>query len=244
VIRLLRRRTFWVPTIWGWLVLVLAGAGVFLAAALGLHPFLATSEPVHARLLVVEGWLAPGALEQALEAFREGKYERIATTGGPIDSAPEFCPYKTWAERAGAWFQQRGVAESALAVVDAPASRQDRTFLSAVMVREWAKREIPDLKSIDVFSSGAHARRTRLLYRMALGPEVAVGIHAARPDNYDPERWWKSSLGAEAVLAETLKLAWTKCFFWPGPPGSHDELWAVPLEREQREQREKSKRGR
>jgi hypothetical protein len=241
VIRFLRRRTLRVPTIWGWLVLLLLGAGALLAAALGLHPFLATSEPVHARLLVVEGWLAPAALEQALETFRDGKYERVVTTGGPIDSAPEFCPYATWAQRAGAWFQQRGVADAAVAVVDAPASRQDRTFLSAVMVREWAKRENPDLKSIDVFSSGAHSRRTRLLYRMAFGPEVAVGIHAARPDNYDPARWWKSSLGAEAVLAETLKLAWTKCFFWPGPPGSHDELWAVPLEREQRE---KSKRGR
>jgi hypothetical protein len=41
------------------------------------------------------------------------------------------------------------------------------------------------------------------------------------------------------MLAETLKLACE--VFWPGPPGSHDELWAVPLEREQRE---KSKRGR
>jgi hypothetical protein len=90
VIRLLKRRTLWVPTIWGWLVLLLVGAGALLAAALGLHPFLATSEPVHARLLVVEGWLAPAALEQALETFREGKYERIATTGGPIDSAFEF----------------------------------------------------------------------------------------------------------------------------------------------------------
>lgn len=237
MIRLLKRRTVWVPTIWGWLVLLLVGTGMLLGAALGLHPFLATSEPVHARLLVVEGWLAPAALEQALETFRSGGYERVATTGGPIDSAPEFCPYATWAQRAGDWFKQRGVAAAAVTVVDAPASRQDRTFLSAVMVREWAKRESADLKAIDVFSSGAHSRRTRLLYRMAFGPDVAVGIYAARPDNYDPARWWRSSLGAEAVLAETLKLAWTKCFFWPGPPGSNDELWAVPLEREKKKGR-------
>jgi hypothetical protein len=241
VIRLLRRRTFWVPTIWGWLVMLAAGAGASLAAAFGVHGFLATNDPVHARLLVVEGWLAPAALEQALDAFKTGGYERIATTGGPIDNAPEFCPYGTWAQRAAEWFKQRGVPESALATVDAPASRQDRTFLSAVMVREWAKEAAPGLAALDVFSSGAHARRTRLLYRMAFGPDVAVGILAARPDNYDPDHWWASSIGAESVLGETLKLAWSKCFFWPGPPGSHDERWAVPLEREQRE---KAKRGR
>ncbi len=237
MIRLFQRRALWVPTLWGWLVLLLVGAGGFFGAAFGIHGFLATTELVHARLLVVEGWLAPAALEQALATWHDGGYERLATTGGPIDSAPEFCPYPTWAQRAAAWFKQHGVPDAALAAVDAPASRQDRTFLSAVIVREWAKQHDPALASLDVFSSAVHSRRTRLLYRMAFGPAVAVGIVAAHPDNYDARRWWASSIGAEAVLAETLKLAWTKCFFWPGPPGSHDELWAVPLERDQRRKR-------
>jgi hypothetical protein len=102
-------------------------------------------------------------------------------------------------------------------------------------VREWARKQAPGLASLDVFSSGPHSRRTRLLYRMAFGPDVAIGIVAAHPDTYDPDRWWASSVGAETVLSEALKLAWTKCFFRPGPPGSTDEMWAVPLPRERRE---------
>ena len=102
------------------------------------------------------------------------------------------------------------------------------SFLGAVMVREWAKRSGLTFKSLDVFSSGAHARRSRLLYRLAFGPTVEVGVFAARSSDYDANAWWRTSAGVRDVLEQAIGLLWVKCFFRPPPPGSHEERWAVP----------------
>lgn len=87
-------------------------------------------------------------------------------------------------------------------------------------------------------SAGTHARRTRMVYRAAFGPEAAIGILAAAPSDYDGERWWQTSAGAKSVLAEALSVIWTACCFHPPPPGSHEEMWAVP--RKQSSQRNDS----
>jgi hypothetical protein len=80
---------------------------------------------------------------------------------------------------------------------------------------------------VDVFSAGPHARRSRLLYQMALGPGVQVGVLAARPAGFDPDVWWRTSTGVEQMVFQGLGFVWVKCCFWPGPLGSNTELWAV-----------------
>ena len=64
-------------------------------------------------------------------------------------------------------------------------SAQDRTFLSAVVVRDWLRRQGGTIDAVDLFSGGVHARRSRLVYRIAFGPEVDVGVFAAPPRRYD-----------------------------------------------------------
>ena len=99
------------------------------------------------------------------------------------------------------------------------------------MVRDWARQTGTVLGSVDVFSAGVHARRSRLLYRMALGPDVEVGVLAAQPQMFDAERWWTTSAGVKSVIGETLSLGWTVCCFWPPTPGSPEERWARPRPR-------------
>jgi len=224
---LVRRREIWLPTIWGWLALLLIGAAAIVLVARHLHPFLAPNEPVGAPILVVEGWMDRKGLDQAVAAFRSGGYERVVTTGGPIEW-PELHGYATFAERAAKYLKQRGLTDTSVTAVPAPASAQDRTFLSAVMVREWAKQSGLTIDALDVFSSGTHARRSRLLYQMAFGPNIEVGIVAARSSNYDGDRWWRTSDGARDVLDQGIGLIWVKCCFWIPPPGTHEERWAVP----------------
>lgn len=220
----------------------LAGALVFLAiaaAALLLVAraagfYLFVNEPARgldgrgAHLLVVEGWLDEGALDAAAVAFRQGGYERIVTSGGPIDSWREGKTATDFAERAASYLRRHGLADVPIAAATAPASAQDRTFLSAVVVRDWIRRErlMPD--AIDVYSEGVHARRSRTVYRLAFGPSVEVGVLAATPRTYDLEHWWRTSQGAKTVLDETLSLIWTTCCFWPPTPGSHEERWGRP----------------
>jgi hypothetical protein len=227
-VALVHRRLIWVPTIWGWLALLLIGTAIIALITRNLHSFLAPNAPVGARTLVVEGWLEPGELDQAVTAFRSRSYERIVTTGGPIHYswAPIQGP-ATFAERARDYLKKR-LPDASLTAVPAPDASRDQTYLSGVMVREWARRSGITFKKLDIFSSGVHARRSRLLYRLAFGPSVAVGVISARSaSNYDPNAWWRTTTGARIVLDEAIRLIWVECFFWPPPPGSHEEreLW-------------------
>ena len=235
---LFRRTQVWLPTLWGVVVLLLLSAAGLLGCAHLAYGFLAPHQPATtndgrgARTLVVEGWLDEAELGQAVAVFRSGRYERVLTTGGPIESWQGLLPWRNYAQRAAEHLRSHGLEGVPVLAVAAPASAQDRTYLSAVMVRDWAARSGLPLQAIDVFSAGVHARRSRLLYRMALGKGVEVGVIAAQPSaaysTIDPQRWWASSAGAKATLGEALSLVWTTCCFWPAPAGSHEERWAVP----------------
>ncbi len=224
---LLRRRETWTLTARGWIALcavVAAAAWIFVANIL---EFLAVTAPVGARTLVVEGWTSPREMAQAVVTFHAGRYERVVTTGGPLDGWPELLGRRNFADLAADYMTQHGIARDAVVAVPAPASAQDRTFLSAVMVREWAAGAGIDVARLDVFTSATHARRTRMMYRLAFGPGAEIGVIAA--DDADPlgRPWWRTSGGVKDVLAETVGYAWAKCFFWPGPPGSYEEKWGI-----------------
>jgi DUF218 domain-containing protein len=222
-----RRRELWVPTLWGWLSIL----GLLIASAFGLvrgiYSFLAVSEPLQARVLVVEGWMPESGIRQAAVIYRAGGYEHVVTTGGPI-SEFEHPSAASYAERARNVLVQMGVPGELVVAVPAPASAQDRSFLNAVMLRNWLVQSGWTVESLDVVSQGPHCRRSRMLYRMAFGNAVPVGMIAAMPSEYDPAAWWRTSVGAKDVLGETISWVWTVLFFHPGPPGSHDEMWAVP----------------
>lgn len=230
---LFRRREVWLPTPWGLVVMLAALAGVAALLVVATPSWLAVSAPAPgAKVLVVEGWLADQELDVAAAVFRAGGYERIVTTGGPLETwlgSP--VPWKDFAERGARYLAAHGLADVRIDAVGAPASAQDRTFLSAVMVREWAARSQLRIERFDVLTVGVHARRSRMMYRAAFGPQVEVGVIAVEPYNHETTRWWKTSAGAKSVLGEAISVMWTACCFWPPAPGSHEERWAVPRSR-------------
>jgi hypothetical protein len=225
---LFRRRQVWLPTLWGALLMlaVALALGVALLPRLGLH--LAPTEHARgadgrgARTLIVEGWLDDDALADAIALAQSGRYERVVTSGGPIEAWREIQPWPTYAERAADHLRRHGVRTQVIAV-PAPAATQERSYLSAVVVRDWARAQGVSLAAVDLYSAGVHARRSRLVYRMAFGADVEIGIVAAPPQRYRLDRWWATSEGAKAVLGELLGLAWTKCCFWPAQraPAGH-----------------------
>jgi hypothetical protein len=224
-----RRRAVWLPTVWGLIVLVAIAAMFAIALLPRLGDYLAPTDRAvgsdgrGARLLVVEGWLDDDALDDAIVFARSGGYERVVTSGGPIEAWRELQPWPTFAERAADYLRRHGAGTPPVVAAPAPETTQDRSYLSALVVRDWARREGLSLAAIDVFSAGVHARRSRLVYRMAFGSGVAVGIVAAPPRGYALERWWSTSDGAKTVVGELLALAWTKCCFWPVDPGTPEE---------------------
>jgi hypothetical protein len=58
-------------------------------------------------------------------------------------------------------------------------------------------------KSINVFTWGTHAQRSRLVYAKAAGPEIAIGVVAWEPSRYGTGPWWKSSDRARGLMAES-----------------------------------------
>jgi hypothetical protein len=206
-------------------VLALLGALSLWGFAHSVYFYLAQTAPTGRGLFVVEGWLPDDAFGAAVEAFRRGSYERFVVTGGPIEDricAPGITNY---AARGATIARALGIQESELAIVPAPASAQERTFRSAVSVRQWAKVSGGDIAALDLYSYGTHARRSRWLYQLAFGEGVAVGVLAGRPTTYTPDAWWRTSDGTRAVLSELIAWAWVRLFFHPGAPGSWEEQW-------------------
>jgi hypothetical protein len=226
---LFRRREVVLPTVWGTLLLGAVFIALATLALRHLGAYLAPNEPASARdggsarTLVVEGWLEEDALDDAIAVISRGRYERILVSGGPIEGWRDERRFATFAERGTDYLRRHGVAAIPVVAVPAPASARDRSFLSALLVRDWLRRNAAGTDALDLFSAGVHARRSRLVYRLAFGPEVEIGIFASAPRTYPLERWWSTSDGAKSAIGELLALAWTKCCFWPGPPGSHEE---------------------
>ncbi len=221
-----RRRQVWLPTLWGTLALAVPTVLVLVLVLWRLHAFLSPSAPAGSGLLVVEGWIGKSELRSAIEVFRGGDYELLVTSGGPVFDWDE--PYPTYAERAGDYLLRNGFPDDKLAVVPAPASAQDRTFLSAVKVRDWLAESGRDVDSLDLISSGPHTRRSWQLFRLAFGDGVRIGAIAAPSAEYDASAWWRTSVGARTLVSEAAAWVWSTCCFWPGPPGSHDEKWGIP----------------
>jgi hypothetical protein len=196
--RLFRRREVWLPTRWGWLLLILIAVLIVLALGHSVPFILAPDAPARgpgghgARTLVVEGWLSRPELAQAVDLIRRGQYERVLTSGGPIEPEIDVGDYHSFAQRAAAYLKAHGPADVPVIAVPAPATLRNRTYLSARVVRDWAQQSGVSLDAIDVYSAGAHARRSRLLYRLAFGNSVEVGVMAARPGDYDIAQWWTS----------------------------------------------------
>ena len=217
---LFRRREVVLPTPTGWLLLLAVGALAATLLGRALPDLLTVVEPARgpdgrgARTLVVEGWLDARDLDQALPAIRSGRYQRVLTTGGPVESWDDSPAWASYADRAAAHLMRRGTGALPVTPVAAPRTEHDRTFRSALTVREWTSAAGAGVDAIDVYTAGIHARRSRAVYRLAFGRDTEVGVLAAA-NRDDVRRWWTNSRGAKAVLGEAVSLAWTTCCFWP-----------------------------
>jgi hypothetical protein len=210
---LFHRKHCWLPTWRGWLVLFVAYLALLVAAARLAHPFLAPNAPLRGTVLVVEGWLPDYALEEAAEQFRQNHYTRLCVTGGPIEKGGVLSEYKTYAALGAATLIQLGLDGHAVLAVPAPPVRKDRTYASAVALREWFQQHGGAPASFDLLSEGPHSRRSRLLFQKAFAGTSRVGIISVISLDYDASRWWKYSAGVRNVIGEFLGYCYVVLFF-------------------------------
>jgi len=224
--KLIKKQHIHLPTPLGLILITL----VFLITSIfilkNLANYLAEQQPINQGILVVEGWLNNEALLSAVTQYQTNPYQQLITTGGLIKGRQNTV-YKTYAESAAAFLQNNGINKDKITALATPESAQNRTFLSAVIVRDWLIDKKQSTTEIDVFSGAVHARRTRVLYEMAFSDRYEIGIIAAKPSEYTLQQWWQTSVGAKAVITEFVGLIWVKCCFYPGEYQTHQEKWGM-----------------
>lgn len=210
------RRERWGLSWRGWLALT---AGLLLAGwiwVLHVHPFLAVTRPVPARILVVEGWTHGYGVKAAMREFNNGHYDRIFTTGGPVEGTGNPSSITdTTAAQSAALLKKSGLPENLVQSVPCCFVGRDRTYNSALALRDWLQAHAIQPGSLNVITEDAHARRTWLLFQEALGPEVHVGIISAEDPDYDAEHWWRSSEGVREIIDESVAYVYARFFFFP-----------------------------
>ncbi len=212
---LLRRRTCLVPTWRGGVLLGLLLLGSLLLVLLGAHPFLAVSEPAAAEVLAVEGWVSDHVLAAVVRECERQSYSAVYVTGGPLERGAPLSEFKTYAELGAATLVQLGLPAELIHSVPAPPVRRDRTYAAALALHQWLREHEQLPHSLTVVSEGAHARRSRLLYRRTF-PEVSqVGVLTVPALEYDPARWWCSSQGFRTVISEGIGYLYVRCWFRP-----------------------------
>ncbi len=80
------------------------------------------------------------------------------------------------------------------------------------------RRIVIDATSLNLMTMSDHSRRSRLLFRKALGRDYHVGIISIESQDYDPNRWWKSSEGVRTVVGEIIAYGYARFLFWPPAP--------------------------
>jgi uncharacterized SAM-binding protein YcdF (DUF218 family) len=213
---ILRRKERWGLSWRGRLILGLLGFSTAALVLLNVQPFLAETHRVNTDVLVVEGWIHEHAIRAAKKEFETGRYQRIFTTGGPVAGSGHYVnDYQTSASVGADLLKNAGVPPGSVQMVPSRVMDRDRTYGSAVALREWLDEHDMAVQSVNVMTEDAHARRTHLLFKKALGKNVTVGIIAVPNPDYDARRWWRYSEGVKDVGSEAFAYIYARFFFYP-----------------------------
>ena len=212
---LLRRRHCFVPTLRGWLLLVLGAAVLAVLAVREACPFLSVNDPAPGGVLVVEGWVSDHDLEIAIAEFKRNHYAKLLVTGIPLEQGSFLSEYKNFAYLGAAGLVKLGLSTNEVAAVPTPSTRRDRTYAMAQNLGVWLREHQVLRGNVNLLTEGPHARRSRLMFEKALGPDYNVGVIAIPPTGYDERHWWRSSQGVRVVIGEAIAYAYARFLFHP-----------------------------
>jgi len=210
---LLQRRPCLCPTWRGWLLGALITLPLFVTGVRRLQPFLAVTSPVTSNVLVVEGWMPDYGMQEIISETKRMSCVTLVVTGGPLERGAPLSDYGTYAALGAATLAKLGADNPRPQAVPAADVYRDRTFTSALALREWLKARGPMPEKINLVSLGAHSRRSRLLFNKVFGPGVKIGIIAVPDRSYDAQHWWRSSQGFRVVTDEFIGYLYARFIF-------------------------------
>jgi hypothetical protein len=223
---MLNQRQRWGLSARGWLALLLSASLGVALFAVTIHPFLAVTDRVDgSKVLVVEGWIHEYAIRAAVDEFNSHGYRQVIATGGPVEGLGRYVnDYGTAASIAAGHLRAGGIDPARVAMAPSQVLTRDRTYASAVALRTWLETNSPETHSVNIVTADVHARRTRLLFQLALGDRFKVGVIAVPSPDYDAGHWWRFSQGVRGVFGETLAYLYAKLLFFPAPVPEHPHV--------------------
>jgi hypothetical protein len=213
---LLNRKPRWGLSWKGWLIFGTLMLVTGLTGFFSIRPFLAVTQRVEAKALVVEGWSHDYGFAAAAKEFGTGSYDHVYATGGPIVGQGGYISDShTYASIGAQQLIKYGIPAGLVQMAPSRVMDRDRTYSSAVALRDWFEKHNFNVASINVLTEECHARRTWLLFQEAFGPDVKVGIISVPNPDYDSTYWWRYSDGVRDVIDESVAYLYAKFLFWP-----------------------------
>jgi hypothetical protein len=225
--RLLVRKMRWSLTLEGKLLVTGAFLTLTSVLVLNLNPFLSLTSRVPSETLVVDGWMPTYDLERAANEYKSGNYRSVLVVRG-VYEFDAIGLDRPWDDYVADILVRCGVPHERLNSVLFAGLKRDRTYTSALAIKKWFEQNSMQLSAINVVTTGPHARRSRLLYRIALGNKVDVGVIGLDEPSYDSTHWWRTSEGIREVLSETLAYIYAKLIFSPGSQPAVELLRSRP----------------
>src|SRR4029077_1491374 len=124
---------------------------MFYVFLFSIHPFLAVTQRVDTNVLVMEGWIHRYASRAAAEEFRDHSYERVFTTGGPVEGIGHYVnDYQTSASVGAGLLINAGVPAEVVQMVPSRTIDRDRTYSAAVALRDWLRQHDVEANRINI----------------------------------------------------------------------------------------------
>jgi hypothetical protein len=210
---LLRRREVWVPSRRGWLLALVLVIALLVVMRYEAYPFLTVTDRVPADLFVIEGWSPPNTMRQAASEFLQGGYQHVVLIRPVLETGDQYESGHYSGDYMTRMLIADGVPNEKLSTLFPNVAKKDRTYHSALEVKQWLAHEGISIQSLDIATEGPHARRSRLMYQKAFGDGVKIGVIALDDHEYDPKRWWRTSEGVREVVGESIAYIYARVFF-------------------------------
>jgi uncharacterized SAM-binding protein YcdF (DUF218 family) len=204
-LRLVQRRTIWLPTWLGLFCLALFFAIPLVWWCLCGESFLSFTDRLPAEVLVVEGWIGGNGVRAAAAEFQSGGYQYVVATGAKPDGDRGWQdPDWSFALGAANELARAGIPREKIILAPSKNSERARTFQSAVSVFQTLESLAIKPTSINVFTWGLHARRSRLVFAKVYNNRARVGVISWLPATRPSRAWWQSSEQAKDFLTESF----------------------------------------
>ncbi len=168
-----------------WVTLAIGVVLIFFL--ISIHGFLAVSNPVGEGVLVVEAWIPAKALEESAMVFNSGRYRCLAIVGGPMQgSGSKSNDPSTWADLAVSRLEKLGFDTKKVVQINVPAVSSGRTLAGATAVKRWLGSSRISVCCVDVFTVGAHARKSWILERVGSFPDTRWATVIGSESSRDP----------------------------------------------------------